>query len=201
MLESTPYQTLGVREDASYEEIRDARDRLLTATEGDESQQESIESAYDAILMDRLRARQENRIKVPDQIRYPERLSASFVTNMKMQAAERRFSWVWRWLDRPPLRELLITSGVFAGLGLLALFTPLQPTTNLAIALLVSIILLTRKERKFGRALLLAFTALAVGFASAWVLDLLRLSGGFWPSPIQVVTILLWLWLVTVFGR
>ncbi|NJK34655.1 MAG: molecular chaperone DnaJ [Oscillatoriales cyanobacterium SM2_2_1] len=201
MLESTPYQTLGVREDASYEEIRDARDRLLAATEGDESQQEAIESAYDAILMDRLRARQENRIKVPDQIRYPERLSSSFVTNMKLQAAERRFNWVWQWLDRPPLREVLITSGLFAGLALLALFTPLQPSTNLAIALLVSVILLTRKERKFGRALLLAIAALMVGFASAWVLDLLRLSGGSWPSPIQVVAILVWFWLVTLFGR
>ena len=75
MSEPTPYDKLGVDDDASFEQVRDARDRLLREYEGDESQQEAIEVAYDAILMDRLRARKEGKITVPDRIRYPERLT------------------------------------------------------------------------------------------------------------------------------
>ncbi|MCA6538857.1 MAG: CPP1-like family protein, partial [Pseudanabaena sp. M037S2SP2A07QC] len=69
MSEPTPYEKLGVNDEASFEEVRDARDRLLRENEGDESQQEIIEVAYDAILMDRLRARKEGKIAVPDRIR------------------------------------------------------------------------------------------------------------------------------------
>ena len=43
MSEPTPYEKLGVTDEASFEEVRDARDRLLLEYEGDESQQEAIE--------------------------------------------------------------------------------------------------------------------------------------------------------------
>ncbi|HIK38617.1 MAG: CPP1-like family protein [Geminocystis sp.] len=69
-----PYEQLGVREDASFEEIQRARKRLQEQYSNNPQVLESIEIAYDAIIMQRLRLRQEGKIKVPDQIRFPEKM-------------------------------------------------------------------------------------------------------------------------------
>jgi hypothetical protein len=73
MSEQSPYEQLGVTIDASFDEIQEARDRLTDQHSGERQVVESIEAAYDAILMDRLRMRQEGKIKVPERIRFPER--------------------------------------------------------------------------------------------------------------------------------
>ena len=73
MSEKKHYETLGLDENSSFEEIQGARDRLLKEHNGDRQRSEAVETAYDAILMDRLRLRQEGKIKVPDRIRFPER--------------------------------------------------------------------------------------------------------------------------------
>ena len=52
MSDQNPYTRLDLPEDASFEEIQNARDRLI---ERDEQNRQDIEAAYDAILMDRLR--------------------------------------------------------------------------------------------------------------------------------------------------
>ncbi len=74
MSSQNPYEQLGVTEASSFDEIQDARNRLFAEYEGDRKQLESIEAAYDAVLMDRLRLRQEGKIKVPDRIRFPEKM-------------------------------------------------------------------------------------------------------------------------------
>ncbi|HEY9891193.1 MAG TPA: CPP1-like family protein, partial [Candidatus Sericytochromatia bacterium] len=75
MSDQNPYEKLGVTEDASFDEIQDAKGRLLQQHRGDQKLIESVEAAYDAIIMDRLRMRQEGKIKVPERIRFPEKLS------------------------------------------------------------------------------------------------------------------------------
>ncbi len=72
MSDQNPYEKLGVSEDASFDEIQEARNRLLEQHGGDGKNLEMIEAAYDAILMERLRMRQEGKIKVPERIRFPE---------------------------------------------------------------------------------------------------------------------------------
>jgi len=72
MSDQNPYEKLGVSEEASFDEIQDARNRLFEQHSGDAKHLEVIEAAYDAILMDRLRMRQEGKIKVPERIRFPE---------------------------------------------------------------------------------------------------------------------------------
>lgn len=76
MAEMSPYQVLGISEEASFEEIQSARARLLASLGADEQQQERVEQAYDAILMQRLRLRKEGKIAVPDRIRYAEQRAA-----------------------------------------------------------------------------------------------------------------------------
>jgi hypothetical protein len=79
MAEQTPYEQLGVTEDASFDEIQLARQRLMAACGDDRKEVAAIESAYDAVLMHRLRLRQAGKIKVPDRIRFAEEVSESVV--------------------------------------------------------------------------------------------------------------------------
>ena len=52
MTEQTPYEKLGVSEDASFDEIQNVRSRLLSEHSDDSKHSETIEAAYDAILID-----------------------------------------------------------------------------------------------------------------------------------------------------
>ena len=206
MSEPTPYDKLGVNDDASFEEVRDARDRLLREYEGDESQQEAIEVAYDAILMDRLRARQEGRIAVPDRIRYPERLATPPPTAIQSNTQRRTPSWLTKLLDNPSEKDIYTSLGIYAGLGAISFVVSGAATTWLSFGLVVSVYWLTRKENRFGRALLLSLSGISIGVILATltnqVLVLSRLVGsGVFPSPIQMVIILLVMWLHACFLR
>jgi hypothetical protein len=201
----TPYERLGITEDASFEEVRDARDRLLGELDGDESQQELIEAAYDAVLMDRLRARQEGKIKVPDRIRFPERLSTNLPLTVQPTPPQVAPAWLSRAIDRPNRQELLISLGIFASLAVLSAFVPSGASAWLAVGLIASIYLVIRKENRFGRALLIAFSGVTIGVALAALLDqisfLSRLSGGTFPGSFTMIVILLVMWLFTAFLR
>jgi hypothetical protein len=206
MSEPTPYDKLGVNDDASFEEVRDARDRLLREYEGDESQQEAIEVAYDAILMDRLRARKEGKIAVPDRIRYPERLATPPPTTTQNNTQRRTPSWLTKLLDDPSQKDIYTSLGIYAGLGAISFLVSGAATTWLSIGLVVSVYWLTRKENRFGRALLLSLSGISIGVILATltnqVLVLSRLVGsGAFPSPIQMVIILLVMWLHACFLR
>ncbi len=206
MSEPTPYDKLGVNDDASFEEVRDARDRLLREYEGDESQQEAIEIAYDAILMDRLRARKEGKIAVPDRIRYPERLATPPPTATQSNAQRRTPSWLTKLLDNPSQKDIYTSLGIYAGLGAISFLVSGAATTWLSIGLVVSVYWLTRKENRFGRALLFSLSGISIGVILATltnqVLVLSRLVGsGVFPSPIQMVIILLVMWLHACFLR
>ena len=206
MSEPTPYEKLGVSDEASFEQVRDARDRLSRENEGDESQQEAIELAYDAILMDRLRARKEGKIAVPDRIRYPERLSTVIPTALQSSPQRRAPSWLSQLLDNPSQKDIYISLGIFAGLGVVSFFVPAATTTWLSFGLIASVYLLTRKENRFGRALLISLSGITVGVVLAaltnQVLVVSRLVGdGFFPSSIQMVIILLVMWLHACFLR
>ncbi|MDX2256596.1 MAG: CPP1-like family protein [Pseudanabaenaceae cyanobacterium bins.39] len=205
MSEPTPYEKLGVNDEASFEEVRDARDRLLRECEGDESQQEAIEVAYDAILMDRLRARKEGKIAVPDRIRYPERLVPPSPAPADNNVTRRAPSWLMRLLDNPSQLDIYISLGIFAGLGLVGFIIP-AATTWLSFGLVISVYWLTRKENRFGRAILISLSGITLGVALAavtnQVLLLSRLVGSdFFPNPMQMVIILVVMWLHACFLR
>ncbi len=210
MSDLTPYDRLGVSEDASFEEVRDARDRMFRDLEGDETAQEKIEAAYDAILMDRLRARKEGKIAVPDRIRFPERLSSALPTNAPTTTNRRAINW-FGWFngllvrDQPPLKEVGISGGIFTGLIALSGFVPTAATTWLAVGVLTSIVWIGRKENRFGRGMLLSFAGVVVGVTIlALILQLLAMVGmtvlGF-PSLPQTAIILFVMWLWAAFLR
>lgn len=159
MSDKSPYERLGVDESASFDEIQEARSRLMQEYAGDRKQVEAIEAAYDSILMERLRLRQEGKIKVPDRIRFPERLTEpppEFTPVPPKQAPD----WLQRLIDTPSRADILLPAGLFLGSALLSLTAP---ALALAIGVGLSLYFLNRKERKFGRAFLLTVIGLIVG--------------------------------------
>lgn len=201
MTEQSPYEKLGVSETASFDEIKEARDRLVEQYEGDVKLLETIESAYDAVLMDRLRMRQEGKIKVPDRIRFPEKLTPPQPSPPPV-AQPQGPVWLQRFIDTPSRQDILLPAGLFLGLSAVAWF---NPSLFLALGILVSLYFLNRKEHKLGRALLLTLVGSVLGVVVGLQLD------GMLPDQIaslamQPGTVAVWftfliLWLITSFLR
>jgi hypothetical protein len=159
MSDQNHYLMLGVDENASFEEIQDARNRLVQEHSGDRKLVESIEAAYDAILMDRLRLRQEGKIKVPDRIRFPERLVEA-PPEFTPISAKQTPDWLQRFIDTPSRADILWPAALFVGTGFLSLSSP---SVGLALGVGFSLYFLNRKEHKFGRAFLITLVSLILG--------------------------------------
>jgi hypothetical protein len=207
MSSQSPYEQLGVESDASFDEIQEAKNRLIQQYQGNQPTLEMIEAAYDAIIMERLRMRQEGRIKVPDVIRFPEKTleavepSFSFPANKSSQ-------WLNNLWDKPNPKELLWTSSTFLVLTGAVVFSPAGGSLlSLAIAIGfgASIYLINRKENKFGRAVTLTLAGLLVGLtvgsflgtAIASQIAVLSLR----PDEFASIFTFLVLWLISSFCR
>lgn len=159
------YKTLGLDETSSFEEVQVARTRLLAECEDDVKRKEAIEAAYDAILMERLRMRQEGKIKVPDRIRFAEKASTSSPAAPKSPISMPPPTWLQDWLDSPSREDILWPSAIFLGLAVLNWFSADGggAPTILGLAVAASVYFLNRKEKKFWRSLGLTAAALVVG--------------------------------------
>ncbi len=166
MSEQNPYEKLGVTEESTFDEIQDARSRLLHQCSGDMKALEVIEAAYDTILMERLRMRQEGKIKVPEGIRFAERLSQAPPKESQVPTKKAPV-WLQRLLDRPSLTDVMLPGGLFLGLSGISIFYKAGGAQVLQLALVVgvglSLYFLNRKEGKFGRAVLLTVLGLVIG--------------------------------------
>src|SRR5579883_1823913 len=166
MSDHNPYEKLGVSEDASFDEIQDVRNRLFEQYKGDTKRLETIEAAYDAILMDRLRMRQEGKIKVPERIRFPE-LRTQVPPKENPIPRENSPAWLQKILDKPNLTDVLLPGVWYLGLSAISVFYQGGGDQVLQLALVVgvgiSIYFLNRKEGKFGRAVLLTLVGLVTG--------------------------------------
>ncbi len=209
MSEQNPYEKLGVSEDVSFDEIQNVRNRLLKQYSGDAKRLEMIEAAYDAILMDRLRLRQEGKIKVPERIRFPERLVQ---TPAPESPAPRQQSplWLQKILDRPTAAEVLLTGAWYLGLSAISMFYPTGEDQVLQLALVVgvgiSIYFINRKEGRFGRAVIFTLSGLIVGLIAGglvanWAVPLIRQFVHLTPNQFSTVVTFVLLWLISSFLR
>ncbi|WLT37750.1 CPP1-like family protein [Synechocystis sp. B12] len=208
MGEQTPYQTLGISEEATFEDIQAVKTRLFREHEGNTQLLEEVEAAYDAIIMERLRLRQEGKIKVPEKfvspnVRWKVPAMASFpssphspqlASQFPRYSFPKRYSlarWLFCWLDLDQLahprsggsvQSLLLVVGVFG-----------------------NIFFLNRKQRKFGKALLLSLGALLVGIILGTVLGQLLLGANVAIGPnleqISATIAFIILWLISSFVR
>ena len=219
------YETLGLTEASSFEEVQAARKRLVAEHEADPQQKESIEAAYDAILMERLRLRQEGKIKVPDRIRFAEKQAKPKVTPTPISSGLTSSSpqWFSDLLDHPEDRsELLWPSIIFSVLAALSwAFVPagsdVVPSIEhnaanttaavvLALGVMTTVFLLNQKTRKLWRSLGLATISLVVGLSLGLLIETIFQSQGQALSPAYTSSLsasiaLAVLWFTTGFLR
>ncbi|MGQ9837994.1 MAG: CPP1-like family protein [Cyanobacteriota bacterium] len=198
----SPYQVLGISEEASFEEIQSARERLLANLSADEQQQERVEQAYDAILMQRLRMRKEGKIAVPDRIRYAEQRASTPAPELSVPLPTNKTPrWVNRWLDTPTAADTLLPAAILGGLvGWVVLAPEEYPSLQLALGLMTCIYFLYRKQQRFIRSFLLALGGLSLGLLLAYGIAT-PLTGGDAPGALLVGITFAVMWLVTSFLR
>jgi hypothetical protein len=200
MSEQNPYIRLDLPEDASFEEIQNARDRLI---ESDEKNRQDIEAAYDAILMDRLRKRQEGKITVPEGVRFPEQM-AEKPAKLTFSGAAKSPAWLQQLLDRPSPKDVLISAGIFTALGTFAVLkqTPDSLALLLAVGVGFTMYWINRKEQRLGRAFLITIATLVIGGLLSSLITQFGLPAiGLLPETILTLIILALFWLVSSFLR
>ncbi len=208
MIEQSPYDKLGVTEEATFDEIQEARTRLVQECSDDPELLEAVEAAYDAILMERLRLRQEGKIKVPEGIRFAENLT-QLPPKEKLAPVPKSPSWLQGLRDTPSSREILLPGIAFLGLSCIGVFSTAAGTQILQLVLVAgvgfSLYFLNRKERKFGRAVLLTVIGLITGLIGGGVLGgLLQLQIASIHLTVEQFSTLLTfilLWLIDSFLR
>jgi Protein CHAPERONE-LIKE PROTEIN OF POR1-like len=210
MSEQNPYTKLEVPEDASFEEIQGARDRLVERSPNDEKARQEIEVAYDAILMDRLRKRQEGKITVPEGIRFAEKIAEKSAKAAVQAKSTESPSWLQQTLDRPAPTDVLTTAGVFSALSAVAVLNPAPNSAKvedslaflLAIGVGFTIYWLNRKEQRLGRAFLLTISTLVLGgLLSTFLLQFGMPALGMPSQTIATLIIFVLFWLVSSFLR
>jgi hypothetical protein len=207
MSQQSPYEQLGVSEDATFEEIQAAKQRVLAQLGGDDTLQNNIEAAYDAILMERLKLRQQNKIKVPEEIRFPEKLLAT-VPKFTPPSLGNSPNWLGDTFERPDRSALLTTSGAYALLAGAALVPRIANTglpTIMALGTAFSLYFINRKQRRFKRALLGSLLALGVGMLVSGLLvnsaHLPVRSIGLQGEVFAALVTFLCLWIVSSFTK
>jgi Protein CHAPERONE-LIKE PROTEIN OF POR1-like len=211
MSEQGPYECLGVTEESSFDEIQRARTKLITASGEDRKRVEQIEAAYDAVLMHRLRLRQEGKIKVPERIRFPERTVPEVATPALSQSKPLP-SWISQMLDEPSPQDIVWPAAVSGGLAVASLMPFAQDGTLLYGLLMLgagsTVYFLNRKEGKFGRSVFVTFAALMggllLGALLAGLLKTLLVSLGLpivLESQLVTAIAMIVFWLVASFLR
>ncbi|MEL6352437.1 MAG: CPP1-like family protein [Cyanobacteria bacterium J06627_28] len=207
------YETLGLTEASSFEEVQSAKTRLSAEYKDDPQRKESIETAYDAILMERLRLRQEGKIKVPDRIRFAEKLSKpKSPTPIKSGLSNASGAqWLSDLLDQQESNsDRLWPSLIFAALialsWLLASEDAVGASLTLALGMMATVYFLNQKTRRLLRAFGFGLAGLLVGVGLSLVIAQVLGSQGtvlpnnMLPSLSATVTLVV-LWFVTVFLR
>lgn len=181
MSEQNPYEQLGVTENSSFEEIQAAKQRLYDKHGNDSTVLESVEIAYDTIIMERLRLRQEGKIKVPEKIRFPERTVEKSL-KMPQIVNDNSAAWLQDLIDTPSQADILWPTGVFLTLSAIAVFSQNTEASIvpllMALGFIANIYFLNRKEGRSGRAFLMSFITLFVGIALGTLLTNLLFSQG-----------------------
>ena len=218
------YQTLGLTETSSFEEVQAARERLVAQHEADPQQKQSIEAAYDAILMEKLRLRQEGKIKVPDRIRFAEKQAKVKATPTPISnLSDSSSQWFSTLLDQPADRsELLWPSVIFSVLAALSWVfvpqgsdvfpSPAHSEANttaavvLALGVMTTVYLLNQKNRKLWRSLGLSAIGLVLGLSLGLLIETIFQSQGQAFSPAYTSSLLASitlavLWFITGFIR
>lgn len=205
MSEQSPYEKLGVSEEASFDEIQDVRNRLLKQHSDDSKRVEMIETAYDAILMERLRMRQEGKIKVPERIRFPERLIPVLPKEKNPILRENSSAWLQDFLDKPSRNDILLPAALYLALSVFSVFNGDAVLQLMLVAgVAINVYFLNRKGSKVGRSILLTLAGLIVGLllgalVAGGVISQFTYLQNLTDNQFSVIITFVLLWLISSF--
>ena len=205
MFAQSPYEKLGVKETASFEEIQDAKKRLCDRYSQDTKTMEIIEAAYDAIIMERLKLRAEGKIKVPDRIRFAEQVVEA-PSNPTPMTPNNSPAWIQELIDTPTRSDVLLPTGIFITLAVATAVVGKEILPFfIALGFMTTIYLVNRKENRFGRSLLISSIGLVVGIASGNTLGQFLATQGsgnlFGVEQFTCLVIFSLFWLISSFLR
>jgi hypothetical protein len=171
--ETDPYQLLGIGEDASFDEVQAARQVRISELENDPIACSRVEAAYDAILMNRLRERQQGRVSTAARSASQREQGTGATGSRPAAQPLQRFvqpgGVAATRLSLPSLetaggRELWFPLVSIGGLVGLLLVLPAPPAELLlSLATLVTLLNLQRRHGRFLAALAWSFGLLALG--------------------------------------
>ncbi|PON92706.1 Protein CHAPERONE-LIKE PROTEIN OF POR1-like [Trema orientale] len=149
-----PYKRLGVSRDASEEEIWGSRNFLLQQYSGHERSEESIEAAFEKILMASFQYRKKTKINLKTKLKKQVEESPPWVKNL--------LSFV----ELPPPDVILRRLFLFAFMGGWSIMNSAEagPAFQVAVSLAACIYFLNEKTKSLGRAFIIGFGALVTGW-------------------------------------
>ncbi|BAP17799.1 CPP1-like family protein [cyanobacterium endosymbiont of Epithemia turgida] len=203
MSEQSPYEVLGINDSASFEEIQEAKNHLRQKYREDNKVVETIEVAYDAIIMDRLRMRQEGKIKVPDRIRFPEK-SLEISSTPLFLSLDDSLPWLQSLIDTPSFNDIFGMAGIFTALStFIMLISSSKIPFILVLGVFANIYFLNRKEQRFARAFFITIIGLFIGIVSGTIIISLLKNTNFSiilaPDQLTGIVTLVVFWLISSF--
>ncbi|KAG0559935.1 hypothetical protein KC19_10G139800 [Ceratodon purpureus] len=155
-----PFKRLGVSSDASTEEIREAKNYLSEQYHNHERSRESIEAAYEKIMMESYRSRKASKINLK--------------SNLKKKVEESP-PWVRAILNMVEVPNKTIIgqrAALFLLLGVWSVFNPAEggPAFQVAVSLAACVYFINDRLKSLGRAFVLGLSSLVVGWVFGSVL-------------------------------
>ncbi|WCJ22032.1 Protein CHAPERONE-LIKE PROTEIN OF POR1 chloroplastic [Euphorbia peplus] len=149
-----PYKRLGVSPYAAEEEIWSSRNFLLQQYAGHERSEESIEAAFEKLLMTSFKERKKTKINLKTRLKKQVDESPPWVKNL--------LSFV----ELPPVEVIFRRLFLFAFMGGWSIMNSSEggPAFQVAVSLLACIYFLNEKTKNLGRAFVIGLGALAAGW-------------------------------------
>ncbi|KAJ7956549.1 Protein CHAPERONE-LIKE PROTEIN OF POR1 chloroplastic [Quillaja saponaria] len=149
-----PYKRLGIGRDASEEEIWSSRNFLLQQYAGHERSEESIEAAFEKILMASFQHRKKTKINLKSRLKKKVEESPPWVQNLL------------NFVELPPTEVIFRRLFLFAFMGGWSIMNSTEsgPAFQVAISLAACIYFLNEKTKSLGRAFIIGLGALATGW-------------------------------------
>ncbi|GAV74517.1 DUF3353 domain-containing protein [Cephalotus follicularis] len=149
-----PFKRLGVSPYASEEEIWGSRNFLLQQYAGHEISEESIEAAFEKLLMTSFKQRKKTKINLKSRLKKKVEESPPWVMNLL------------NFVELPPVEVIFRRLFLFAFMGGWSIMNSAEggPAFQVAVSLAACIYFLNEKTKSLGRAFVIGFGALAAGW-------------------------------------